>query len=531
MKFGSLGVRCHSRPHALARPSNGRVRYGLTLTEVLIAVTVTLVLMAVLVNAFRDISSQISDSRAILQMAGQLRSAAETIREDLRGVTVPVEPWVNPADGLGYFEQAEFTIVADDPNFFDPTAGPPTLNRPDNVLGDIDDVMMFTARSTTRPFRGRIRLADGSLTTIESPLAEIIIWTVLRDENGNGVLDRDIGEVLTVHRRTLLIRPDLNDDPVVFAAVGQVAGNNNLGAWYQNNDLSVHVSDVGLVANSLGDLSKREYRFAHTVATDANFLAGTITDIDATLFPYPINRNWLNALTLTGNFEGEDVLLSDAVAFDIKLFDPRALIYGDELFQATGIPKVALVPGDPAYETMILADVGNNNALDNMIDLGAYVNPGYLVQAAINNSLPALTTASDFSGLPQGKSQFGLAAIVTPTFSPLGYDTWPSHYESDGLNQDAAFVSAGVTYRDVDASQSPTNALIDEGSDGFDSPHDTPGSGALLGQQINGADDAAERETSPPYVAPLRGVEVMIRVVEPGSQQVRQTSVAVEFAK
>jgi len=279
---------------------------GLTLTEVLIAVTITLVLMAVLVNAFRDISGQISESRAIIQLAGQLRGGAEQLRDDLRGVTLPVRPWVNPAEGQGYFEQAEYDIAVDNPDF---------TMQPDNIIGDVDDVMMFTCRSTGAPFRGRIRLANGTLLTIESPLAEIVIWTRLVEDpdpniQGNtvGSLDRDLGEYITVHRRVLLIRPDLNDDIAVFPNVGQIAGNNDLLTWYQNNDVSVHVSATGLVANSLGDLSKREYRFAHTVATDANFVAGNINDIDASLFPYPINRTWLNALTLQGNFAGEDVL-------------------------------------------------------------------------------------------------------------------------------------------------------------------------------------------------------------------------------
>jgi type II secretory pathway pseudopilin PulG len=190
---------------------------GLTLTEVLIAVTITLVLMAVLVNAFRDISGQISESRAIIQLAGQLRSGAEQLRDDLRGVTLPVRPWVDPAEGQGYFEQAEYDIAVDNPDF---------LIQPDNIIGDVDDVLMFTCRSTGAPFRGRIRLVDGTLMTIESPLAEIVIWTRLLDENGNGTLDRDLGETITVHRRALLIRPDLNDDPNVFPTVGQVADNN-----------------------------------------------------------------------------------------------------------------------------------------------------------------------------------------------------------------------------------------------------------------------------------------------------------------
>jgi type II secretory pathway pseudopilin PulG len=507
-------------PSFASRRTHGR---GLTLTEVLIAVTITLVLMAVLVNAFRDISGQISESRAIIQLAGQLRSGAEQLRDDLRGVTLPVRPWVNPAEGQGYFEQAEYDIAVDNPDF---------LIQPDNIIGDVDDVLMFTCRSTGAPFRGRIRLANGTLMTIESPLAEIVIWTRLLDENGNGTLDRNLGEFITVHRRVLLIRPDLNDDIAVFPTIGQIAGNNNLLAWYQNNDVSVHVSETGLVANSLGDLSKREYRFAHTVATDANFLAGNITDIDASLFPYPVNRNWLNALTLQGNFAGEDVLLADVVTFDVKLFDPNAPVYDDEVFQAGGFAKAAIVPGDPAFEALLLADA-QDGAVDAMIDLGTYVDAGYMINAATTAGAPVLLGASYFSGYPQPKSQMGLNAITLPAFSRLGYDTWPNHYESDGLNQDGAFSVYGGNHFDVDINGQPTTGLIDEGSNGFDEPHDgrdfSGNPDALFAQQINGADDAAERETSPPYPVPLRGIEIRIRLVEPTSQQVRQTSVAVDF--
>ena len=512
------------------RRARGHRSMGLTLTEILIAVTITLVLMAVLVNAFRDISGQISESRAIIQLAGQLRSGAEQIREDLRGVTLPVTPWVNPAEGLGYFEQAEFDIAVDVPN--PPVDDPNFAFLFDNVLGDVDDVLMFTCRSPGSPFRGRVRLADGSLITIESPLAEIVIWTRLLDENGNGTLDRNLGEVITLHRRTLLIRPDLNDDINVFPTVGQVAGNNNLLNWYQNNDLSVHVSETGLVANSLGDLSKREYRFGHTVASDANFTSGNIADIDASLFPYPINRNWLNALTLQGNFFGEDVLLSDVVTFDVKLFDPNAPVYDDAIYRQGGFAQSAIVPGDPAFETLILADA-QDGSLNGMIDLGTYVDAGYMFNAATTAGAPVLLGASYFSGLPQPKSQMGLDTITLPTFSRYGYDTWPNHYESDGLNQDAAFSVYGGNHFDVDINQQAVGTLVDEGTNGFDEPHDgrdfSGNPDALLGQQINGADDAAERETSPPYPVPLRGIEIRIRLVEPTSQQVRQTSIAVDF--
>jgi hypothetical protein len=87
------------------------------------------------------------------------------------------------------------------------------------------------------------------------------------------------------------------------------------------------------------------------------------------------------------------------------------------------------------------------------------------------------------------------------------YDTWSLGYERDGENQDA------------DTDDVP--GLIDEGTDGLDTPEH--------GKFLNGVDDPAERETSPPYPVPLRGIEVKIRMIEFGTQQVRQVSVVGDF--
>jgi hypothetical protein len=78
------------------------------------------------------------------------------------------------------------------------------------------------------------------------------------------------------------------------------------------------------------------------------------------------------------------------------------------------------------------------------------------------------------------------------------YDTWSLHYEYDGLDQDG-------------------DGLVDEGTNGFDD------------DEINGVDDIGERETAPPYADPLRGVQVTVRVYEPGTRQLRQSTVVVDF--
>jgi hypothetical protein len=42
-------------------------------------------------------------------------------------------------------------------------------------------------------------------------------------------------------------------------------------------------------------------------------------------------------------------------------------------------------------------------------------------------------------------------------------------------------------------------------------------------------DDPGERETSPPYPVPLRGIQVQIRLYEPATRQVRQATVGADF--
>jgi hypothetical protein len=63
--------------------------------------------------------------------------------------------------------------------------------------------------------------------------------------------------------------------------------------------------------------------------------------------------------------------------------------------------------------------------------------------------------------------------------------------------------------------------LTDEGTDGLDTP---PNRATELVP-----DDVDEQETAPPYSSPLRGVEVLLRVSELNTQQMRQVSVVADF--
>ena len=455
-------------------PSSSRLgkkgwKRGVTLVEMLVVIAVTLVMMAVLVQIFAVLGDGIHAGRAIIEQAGELRATATRLQRDLDGLTLQTLPWNELQGGGGYFE------------YLDGIGRDRSIGTNDDVnalldttLGDVDDVLMFTSHTIEDPFAGRIHgklaIENGRLTVkrvgvepniqpqiIESNAAEIIWWTQLNDLDGDGL--RDAGERVTLHRRVLLVRPDIDLSPYSVPTAVPPAD------FFNANDISARFDGTTSTwqANSLADLSKREFRFAHGV--DVN---------DPTAFPFAINTVLLRGRTLINNpatsvfRQGEDVMLGKMVAFDARVFDPRA-----PLVMRSG---VVLSPGDPGF---------NLNLSLTPVGFGAYVDLNY----AGSNVL------SDFSGPPQLKSGLSIPPI------PPVYDTWPFHYEHDGLDQDSNFSNFGI--------DQGTNGLDDDG--------------------VNGVDDLGERETSPPYPVALRGLQVKIRVYEPDSQNVRQVTVTANF--
>jgi hypothetical protein len=408
-------------------------RSGLTLIEILISTAVTLIMIYAIVEIFERVGSAVAQGRAAIEMSGQIRGAAHRIREDLKGLTVPVRPWPHSASAEGYFMYLEGP--GRDKTTIDP------VDPLTSFIGDRDDILMFTARTVDEPWVGRyVDPATSLSVAIESQVAEIVWWTRTDPISGN----------MSLHRRVLLIRPDLNN------AAGVVDTNDtdpNFVAFVNNNDISVRlVKGVGIIANTLGDLTKRECRLAH-LGTFPHLLdvnAGTIS---------------LTNLAQSGLQQGDDVILTHVQGFDIKAFDVTATIRND------GVR--ALVPSDPGWAAAGAAsDMGT----------GAFVDLNYLGAAG----------TSVFSGPAHIRS--GLNVIAPASV----YDTWSFHYEHDGLDQDGS-------------------GLADQGTNGFDDNNQ------------NGPDDVLERETSPPYPVPLRGIQIKIRIDDPDSRQVREMTVVHDF--
>jgi type II secretory pathway component PulJ len=467
-------------------------RAGYTLVELLVATALTLLVMAGVVSLFGSVTDSISRGQAMMETAERLRATAHRLQQDLKYVTATMIPPLDPRAGLGYFE------VVEGPGPHGITgAGMQPANSEgggtDTTVGDVDDMLMFTTRSFGEPFLGRF-----GNQTHQSQVAEVA-W-FLRGT--------------TLYRRMLLVVPGRT----VPAMTG----------FYDEYDVSVRQEGgsseqragsgpARLVTNSLGDLTNRQNRFAHQPYAwphDVRFFGQlglpTLRECSHPAWPLPLNNvnpeevvlptgtppkpvqaadfwvqphPWQEVDAETGTllaYQGpriaEDVILTNVLSFDVKVYDAQAPV-----FATSG---TVVVPGDVGYRAAFARWRQGGPPPERA---GAYVDLFYLRGMNVGNF------ASWFSG--PGKGILGLLALAGDA---AVYDTWSTHYEADGLDQGRL-------------------AGPDEGSDGLD--NDNRG----------GVDDAGEQEAPPPYPVPLRGIQVKIRVYEHDSRQVREVTVVQDF--
>jgi hypothetical protein len=377
-----------------------------------------------------------------------------------------MNPPRDPANNEGYFEYIEGPAT---------TGASIAVNSQwtgspaDTTVGDFDDILMFTTRSTGKPFVGKL--------------------------NG-GVAQSDVAEVAwfvrgrTLHRRVLLVAPSA-PLPSTLTPAG----------YYQNYDVSARWNGTRLVANSLADLTRRECRFAHKPAFPVSggcaYWTWTFTgDSLGRTFPTLPTLNecstsgwstenggavtslssapdfWTNdasrriadnALigggTNAGTRVSDDIILTNVIGFDVKAWDPTAPVMGTA--------QNPVYPGDPTYVALV-------NAGNTPISYGAYADLGYL------GSGNGLRSYGDTKASLQGSAS---TARVYDTFSTSHFGTlW-----NDGIDKDASGYANGIV------------------------------------------DDDAERANVPPYSVPLRGIQVKIRVFEPDSKQIREVTVVQDF--
>ena len=258
----------------------------------------------------------------------------------------------------------------------------------------------------------------------------------------------------------------------------------------------------------------------------------------------------------------EDIILTNVLEFDVKVWDPGAPVIivaspvpggptiavtpneswdangsGNDMWSSTRALASAMTAGQlklvaeepvPGQNGAIIAGFGAFVDLNFFATLGPgsapvppYFPPNYppvTLSAALTRTgmMPSFHHAGDFrSGVrgthpgPPDQEPLGRDSPVVLCWPSAVYDTWSTHYEQDGINQ-------RVTW---DGSNWPNNngPIIDAGTDGLDN------------DLVNGVDDAGEQEAPPPYTAPLRAIQIKIRVFDPDSRQVREVTLEHEF--
>ena len=73
----------------------------------LIAMAITLVMMAAVVTLFANVSGSIRNRRATAEMTNQMRHVRNVLQQDLQGATCPGLTWQRPESNHGYIELIE----------------------------------------------------------------------------------------------------------------------------------------------------------------------------------------------------------------------------------------------------------------------------------------------------------------------------------------------------------------------------------------------------------------------------------------
>jgi type II secretory pathway component PulJ len=480
---------------------------GYTLVEILVATALSLILLGAVVRMFGDVGQSITDSRSMLEAADRLRLTAARLQQDLAGVTVTMSPPRKPENNEGYFEYIEGPVGTTTHTAGTQMTAPTDVafntdvsaTTKDSTVGDFDDILMFTTRSTGQPFIGRY---NGN--PIQSDVAEVA-WFV----RGR-----------TLYRRVLLVSPAVG--PWTLPIYG----------FYTNNDISASIQNGNLVANTLGDLTKRENRFAHQTGgfpfspyvsvapwtTGSNWLTLRLPTLCECSFNKDNSHYWNAGNTLPNN---TGMSLTSSGQFDAW----RNPLPYTELDRSTGAHSSYYTPGVPTTGQRIADDVILTNVIGFDVkawdptyngNVGAYVDLGY------NNIEYNHANYSANSALANGLSHLGhprsglAGTAATAATCVRVYDTYSFHYENDGVRQNTA--------------PNTTGAVIDAATNGFDDN----GNGVIddivyTGEPDGTRVDSGENETAPPYPIPLRGIQVKIRVFEPDSRQVREVTVVQDF--
>lgn len=312
-----------------------RSRVAFTLVELLVAMAITLLLMAALGKAFATIGKTMKEGRSKVSLSSKLRGLSFRLRTDLRTRTVEARPPLKHDSGRGYLTYYEGPLTehtwglycadafrttdggqkisSTDPQFLSMNRSSTT--RRHSRFGDIDDYIAFTAEAPgDQWFTGKVpaylvndAIVDNPVTPLDermeptiirSKFAEIIIWATPTwsvdpatsslvtagttrgmpqyvDENNDLIPDQ-----VTLHQRVLLIRPDLN-------VPGTIPGASPLDSF--PSDYLRPIGGVGAPGN-VPPVLQRIYPIGNTTGP---YYAGYVNAASATSPTAMLNSHWL----------------------------------------------------------------------------------------------------------------------------------------------------------------------------------------------------------------------------------------------
>jgi len=591
---------------------------GFTLLEVMIALTVTLILMGLVMEMFANVSDGINNSRANMDLNDQLRHAKHRLIADLRGITAPTIPPLSPHMNVGYFEYVEGPRVANSQyaagssggdvgenlggNWYT-SRGAATNQIVNSIIGDVDDILMFTTSSFEDRFVGRGGIKNGVTLGVNSRYAEVA-WFLRRRTQAeqNSIRGDARPEFYTLHRRQWLVSPNATvwvgdqANPTyaeVDLSLRPEGGNFESTLMPLNLLTNRRALDPRTAKNSLGDLTMRERRslhqpylwpyqmlyvapqFANNVNGHYLFNPGSTYTIGWNVptsalslptlgeqthgnfpLPNPEKRSATGVYVLKSTFTptppvgyaimqtlgngsriGDDILLSNVVGFDVKAWDPGAPVFRAAATTANPNNASVLVPGDGGYPRAVdVFNAGPTAVANQPVAFGAFADLNYMGQerafTGTTNNRTRYTnymdngTSSALVRMENGapfnrRCLLPRAQFAYPGDGPLSgnptngdfarpavWDTWSTHYEYDGVDNDGDGVIDELT-----------NGVDDNGNGLVDEPN----------HYFAGAVTTGEQEAPPPYRSPLRGLKITLRVMEQDSKEVREVTVVHEF--
>jgi hypothetical protein len=468
------------------------VRAGLTLVEMLVALALSVFMMAILSEAFVQGLKSFADLKALGDLDDRLRTVANVLRRDLRaphfegsrrlsectasGKAMPrledltgsfggggiynlsdtndlrnqLRPYLMASPRLGYFhiEGApnvglfwEGTDSQSRPSYRDVTD---VLGFTVHLLGNEEEKFLYGRVEPGSPLDGFGRVGaryDQTANQMFSSQWAEVFYFLDTDGSQNAPGVTPLGgpssggpiQTFNLYRRRLLLVPDQFSEPTVIN-----------GSTYYSAPPDNNYRNAGTMAQATAAYYRDNDVSAYGVNTGngPDFYYNTPADIQHTArrFPFRTART-----TSNGSRDGGDLLLTNVISFDVKVWDPFAY----------------RIPLTPASGRGAYVDIGSN--------FNKALNPNF------SNDLPTAATVSN--------------DVLTPVY---GYT----------LNQNLP-------------GNTPPLSYFDTGTDRNDS--------AFWAQPPN--DILVPYRSPRTHDYPFNSIQITIRVYEPKSKQTRQITI------